>query len=74
MAVNTVLKSSKIKLELQNGLDDQGKEIIKSKTLSSVKTDATDEGIYDSMVSITELQQLPLMAVKRIDEKEIEMA
>ncbi|WP_130805934.1 DUF1659 domain-containing protein [Senegalia massiliensis] len=73
MAVNTMLKSSKVKLELQNGLDENGKEIIKSKTLSSVKTDATDEGIYESMVSITGLQQLPLMAVKRIDEKEIEM-
>ncbi|NBI07379.1 DUF1659 domain-containing protein [Senegalia massiliensis] len=73
MAVNTILKSSKVKLELQNGLDENGKEIIKSKTLSSVKTDATDEGIYDSMVSITGLQQLPLTAVKRIDEKEIEM-
>jgi hypothetical protein len=73
MAVNTMLKSSKVKLELQNGLDENGKEIIKSKTLSSVKTDATDEGIYESMVSITGLQQLPLMAVKRIDEKEIKM-
>lgn len=74
MAVNTIPKASKVKLELQNGLDEYGKDIVKSKTLSSVKVDSTDENIYDSMVTLTALQQLPLIAVKRIDEKEIEMA
>lgn len=74
MAVNSKINSSKVKLELQNGLDEYGKNIIKSKTLSQVKVDSSDENIYDSMLVFTGLQQLPLVAVKRIDEKEIEMA
>lgn len=73
MAVNSIPTESKVKMELHNGQDEQGRDIIKSKTLSSVKTDATDEGAYNTIAALSGLQSLPLVSVKRIDETELEM-
>ncbi|MBS4535797.1 DUF1659 domain-containing protein [Clostridium sp. D2Q-14] len=73
MAVNSILTGSKVKMELHNGQDDQGKDILKSKTFSSVKTDATNEGAYNTISALSGLQSLPLVSVKRIDETELTM-
>lgn len=72
MAINTIPQGSKVKLQFHNGVDEYGKPILKSKTLSKVKSQATNEAIYESMVSLTSLQTLPIVAVKRIDEVELE--
>lgn len=74
MPVNSIPQESKVKMEFHNGLDEFGRDIIKSKTLSKVKTTATNEGIYTAMTSLSSLQSLPLVSVKRIDETELEMA
>lgn len=74
MAVNSIPKSSKVKMEFHNGVNEYGKDILKPKTLSGVKIDATNEGLYSAMTSLSGLQSLPLVSVKRIDETELEMA
>ncbi|MBS4538161.1 DUF1659 domain-containing protein [Clostridium sp. D2Q-11] len=73
MAVNSIPKGSKVKMEFNNGLDEYGRDIIKPKTLSGVKSDATNEGLYQAMASLSGLQSLPLVAVKRIDETQLEL-
>lgn len=71
MAVNTVAQDSKFKIQLDAGVDEKGKPIIKSKTFSNVKSTATNDDVYDVANSLAELQELSLISVRRIDEIEI---
>lgn len=72
MAVVTVPNDSKFKLELNGGVDGNGKEIVKSKTFTKVKSAATDEEVYNVANSLSSLQTLPLISVKRINEVELQ--
>ncbi|KPU26398.1 hypothetical protein TR13x_10290 [Caloranaerobacter sp. TR13] len=71
MAVNAVTKDSKIKLNLDGGIDQNGKQIVKSKTYSKVKGAATNEDVYSVAIALTGLQKLPVVSIRRIDEVEL---
>lgn len=74
MAVNTTAQDSKLKLQLDGGLDGKGNTIVKSKTLSKLKSTAVNDDVYDVATSLAGLQTLPLLSVRRIDEVEITQA
>lgn len=71
MAVNAVSQDSKIKLNLDGGVDQNGKQIVKSKTYSKVKATATNEDVYSVATALTGLQKLPVVSIRRIDEVEL---
>lgn len=71
MAVNAITKDSKIKLNLDGGVDQKGKQIVKSKTYSKVKTAATNEDVYSVATALIGLQKLPVISIRRIDEVEL---
>ncbi|WP_427338019.1 DUF1659 domain-containing protein [Caloranaerobacter sp. DY30410] len=71
MAVNAVTKDSKIKLNLDGGVDQKGKQIVKSKTYSKVKTVATNEDVYSVAKTLANLQKMPVVSIRRIDEIEL---
>ncbi len=71
MAVTTVPQDSKLKLHLDGGVDGDGKAIVKSKTISKIKSSAVNEDLYSISTSLTNLQTLPLIGVKRIDEVDL---
>ncbi|WP_026895477.1 DUF1659 domain-containing protein [Clostridiisalibacter paucivorans] len=72
MAVNAISNESKIKVQLNMGLDDKNNPIIRSKTFSRVKADATDEDVYLVATTMMGLQKNDLVGVKRINEVELE--
>ena len=71
MALNTMVQDSKLKLQFDGGLDEKGNTIVKSKTLSKVKSTATNDDVYEVATTLSGLQTLPLLSVRRIDEVEI---
>ncbi len=71
MAVKEYKYSSKMKLELDGGMDGD-KQIIKSKTYSNIKPETDNEKFYQVADSISGLQSLPLLKIKRIEEIELE--
>ncbi|RKD32320.1 DUF1659 domain-containing protein [Thermohalobacter berrensis] len=71
MAVTSTVQSSKLRIQLDGGVDGDGKQIIKSKTYSKVKTTATNDDIYNVATNLAGLQTYPVYAVKRIDEVEL---
>lgn len=71
MAVNAVSQDSKIKLNLDGGIDQNGKQMVKSKTYSKVKAAATNEDVYSVATALTGLQKLPVVSIRRIDEVEL---
>lgn len=67
MAVNEAIESRKLKLELDGGMKGD-KQVIKSKSFSKVKVDATNEDIYAVGTTLSGLQEKPLIKVKKIEE------
>ncbi|SCG81894.1 hypothetical protein DW1_0274 [Proteiniborus sp. DW1] len=72
MAVNAVIKETKLKLQLDGGLNEKGTQIVKAKTFSKVKTDAANENIFSAAESLAGLQEMPLIGIKRIDEIDLQ--
>lgn len=69
MAIVATDNDSSIKLQYDCGLDEKGNNIIKRKTLSKVKHDATNEDIFAITQSISKLQKDPISEVVRQDNK-----
>jgi len=67
MAIITTKNASSIKLSLDCGVDGKGKTVIKSKSFNNLKSDATDDDIYEVIESTIGLQDFTLLKVNRID-------
>lgn len=70
MAVTDIKNNVRLKLELDGGFDGN-RQIIKSKTFSRIKTDATSEDLFEAAQSLSSLQTLPLYKVKKLEEIEL---
>lgn len=66
MAISTLKEKIVLRLELDGGIV-AGKQKIDPKTFSKIKTDATDENLYNTAIAISDLQEKDLMKVKRIE-------
>lgn len=62
---------SKLKLVFNAGVDENNKNIIKSKTYSNVKAAVTNEDLYSLGVAISDLQSYSLLNVERYEEYEL---
>lgn len=67
MAVSNIKEKTVLKLEYDNGIVDE-KQRIKTITYSKIRTNATDEEMYNTGIAIQELQQKTLLAIKRSEE------
>lgn len=63
---NTV--STKLQLRLKTGLNEEGKEIVRTKTYSNVKASAEDQEVYDVATILSGLQEHDLKEVHRVDD------
>lgn len=70
MAVIENKDSSKLKLELDGGMDGD-KQITKTKTYSRLKVDADNENVYEVGNSLSNLQTMPLLRIKKVEEMEL---
>ncbi|MFZ7133063.1 MAG: DUF1659 domain-containing protein [Eubacteriales bacterium] len=66
MAIEANTLSTRMQLKLVDGVDDQGNDIIRTKTYSNVNADATDEDFYDIAEAISALQTKNLAGVHKV--------
>lgn len=71
MAVIATELESKVKLTFNAGNDEDGNAIIKSKTFSRVKSDATDDNIYAVANGIAGLQEYPVNTIRKFEEYDL---
>ncbi|KMY50953.1 DUF1659 domain-containing protein [Peribacillus loiseleuriae] len=64
---NEILEAVTIRLEFETGLDEKGMPIVKRKSFSNVKTDATSDEILQASATIAGLQLYPLSKVAQIE-------
>ena len=74
MPVNATIEDSKLKLQLDGGLNEKGNPIVKSKTFSKVKNDAVNDNLFSVAESLAGLQEMPLIGIKRVDEVDLQQA
>lgn len=56
MAVSETKYASSLKLKFDCGMNDDGKTVIKSRTYSNVKADATSQDVFDVARALVDLQ------------------
>ena len=56
MSVSETKNASSLKLKFDCGLNDDGKSVIKSRTYSNVKADATSQDVFDVARALVDLQ------------------
>ncbi|WP_046174220.1 DUF1659 domain-containing protein [Domibacillus indicus] len=66
MAQATLMKSS-LRLVFDNGVDENGKQVFKTKSYSNVKPSATPDQFSAAAAAISTLSSMPLASVERND-------
>ena len=67
MAVISTPNASQVKIKIDHGVDVNQKRIVKTKTLTSVKSTATNEDIMAVVNALIGLQKHTLYATNRVD-------
>lgn len=73
MAVYAVPESSAVKIKFNKGTDLNGDVVYKTKTLSSIKSTATDDDIGAIVSGLVDLQQHTLEKITRVDNTELQL-
>ena len=68
MAVESTLSKSALSLKYKEGVDTNGKDIIRTKKFSNVKVTAADQDIFDISDAFTSLMLYPVSEVLRSDD------
>ncbi len=71
MAIAVNQANSKLKMVFNVGLDENNKNITKSKTLASIKSTATNEDLYDLGTAVSDMQSFSLESLVRYEEYEL---
>jgi hypothetical protein len=67
MAVNKTPVGSTIRLSLVTGTNEQGAPILRQTNLSNLKSNASDQDLFDVANGIVGLQEYQLNAMTRVD-------
>ncbi|MEQ6377965.1 DUF1659 domain-containing protein [Bacillaceae bacterium S4-13-58] len=62
-----LVTNSRLQLTFENGVNEKGDVVFKSKAFNQVKTTASNDGLYAVANALAPLQQLPLHAIERQD-------
>lgn len=67
MAVIAVKEPSTLKMKFNQGNDDNGKAIIRSKSFANLKHDASNDAVHAVAKSLAGLQEYDLFEVAKVD-------
>ncbi|MGP4075026.1 DUF1659 domain-containing protein [Halobacillus sp. K22] len=67
MAVTTEIVRSQLQLVFENGQDEKGKTVFRTKSFNNIKMTATKDQLYRVATAMAPLQQRLLYAVERND-------
>lgn len=71
MAVVVNPKDSRLRIKFKTGVDLEGNDVFKTKTLSRIKSSAIDEDVVAIANELSALQQHEVSVLTRVDEKEL---
>jgi hypothetical protein len=66
-----VVTSSKLRLVFQVGMDDEGKPVLKAKTLSNIQKSATADQLFQAAQALISLSNDTLSNIERVDNADL---
>ncbi|MGE6256576.1 DUF1659 domain-containing protein [Heyndrickxia sporothermodurans] len=66
-----LLKNASLRLVFDNGLDDKGKPVFKTKTFNNIRLSATPKSLLQAANAIDSLTQKELFNVERNDQSDV---
>ena len=63
---------SRLQIQLHLGVNDEGRDITRTKSFNRIKSDASDEDLYDVAAALVDLQEHPVIAIRRNSNVEYE--
>ena len=63
---------SRLQLRLRIGFTEDGKPILRTRSYANLKSDASDEDLYQTALELAGLQVHELEIIRRVDEEELE--
>jgi hypothetical protein len=67
MAISSEIVNTQLQMVFDNGVDEEGNPIFRTKSFNNVKTTSTPEQLHNVTVSLAQLQQRVLYNVERND-------
>lgn len=71
MAVVSTPLGTTLVAEYQTGLTDTGAPVTRKKSLTGIKSNASDQDIYEAAAALFSLIEYPLISVRRDDSSEL---
>ncbi|MFA9397391.1 MAG: DUF1659 domain-containing protein [Clostridiaceae bacterium] len=71
MAVNSTMLNKTIKVEYKVGVDESGKDLLKTQSFSTTKIDTTDQDAYDFAIALNGVLLFPVLSVEIINKNEL---
>ncbi|SHI01040.1 DUF1659 domain-containing protein [Clostridium grantii] len=72
MAVMVTPIKSDLTIRVISGLDDDGKDVLQTKSFSKVKVDAADQDVFDVANAIAAVLLSPVFDIKRVNAELLE--
>ncbi|MGI6706574.1 MAG: DUF1659 domain-containing protein [Clostridia bacterium] len=66
MALEVTAMDARLQIQFDLGLNQDGRRILRSKSLSRVKSDVSDEDIYEVAQALIDLQNYPAASIRKI--------
>lgn len=66
-----VIATSRLRLEFQVGMDDDGKPLLKAKTFSNIQKSATPDQLFQAAQAIGSLSNDNLINIERVDTSDL---
>jgi len=71
MALEVRPMESRLMIQFDQGVNEKGNKVIRSKTLSNVKNTTTAQDVYDVALVIANLQTYPVVTVRKVGQDEL---
>ncbi|HZK35125.1 MAG TPA: DUF1659 domain-containing protein [Bacillota bacterium] len=71
MALEVNPLSSRLQLQLDYGVNEDGRPITRTKSYSNIKPEADNESVYNTAQALAGLQSRTLIVVRRIEQSEL---
>ena len=63
---------SRLQIQVHLGVNEDGRDITRTKSFNRIKSEASDEDLYDIAISLVDLQEHPVIAIRRNSNAEYE--
>ncbi|HCS73073.1 MAG TPA: hypothetical protein DIW17_04270 [Clostridiales bacterium] len=71
MALENRPYSTRVQIQFDLGTDENEKKLTASKSLSNIKTNSSDQDIYDVAIGLADLQTYPVNYVRKVSQADL---